>query len=224
MDWQRERAVVTGGSSGIGQALVAALASRGAKVAWCSRRGGGSGLACDVRHEAQVARFAEQARAALGGHPTLLVNNAGIVKWGPVAEQRVEDWDAVFETNVRGMFLVTRAFLPAMLAAGRGAVVNMASLAGRNPIKHGAAYAASKHAVLGFSRSLMLETRYAGIRVLAVCPGSVDTAVFDDEQAPFEHHRERMLQPADVAQVILDTLALPERAMVSELDIRPSKP
>ncbi len=88
----------------------------------------------------------------------------------------------------------------------------------------GAAYAASKHAVMGFSKSLMLEVRQQGVRVLAVCPGSVDTPIFDYEQTPVEVKRERIMQPSDVAQIVLDTVALPARAMVSELDIRPSRP
>lgn len=224
MDWHNTRAVVTGGSTGIGRALVEALAARGARVTWCSRGGGAGGMACDISDEGQVARFADAARAALGGDPTIVVNNAGIARWGAVAEMSVADWDAVMDTNVRGMFLVTRAFLPGMLRAGRGDIVNVASLSGKNAVARGAAYAASKHAVLGFSKSLMLEVRQQGVRVLAVCPGSVDTPIFDDAQAPFELHRERMMQPADIAQVILDTLALPARAMVSELDIRPSRP
>ena len=224
MDWTQERAVVTGGSTGIGRALVEALGARGATVAWCSRRGGEGGITCDVSDATQVMRFAEAARAALGGAPTLVVNNAGIARWGAVAEMTVADWDAVMNTNVRGMFLVTRAFLPGMLAAGRGNIVNIASLSGKNAVARGAAYAASKHAVLGFSKSLMLEVRQQGVRVLAVCPGSVDTPIFDDEQTPFELNRDRMMQPADIAQIILNALALPPRAMVSELDIRPSRP
>ncbi|HUK63574.1 MAG TPA: SDR family oxidoreductase, partial [Dongiaceae bacterium] len=142
MNWKEQRAVVTGGSTGIGKAVVAALTERGAKVAWCSRKGGAGGIACDVREETDVTSFAEAARAALGGAPTLLVNNAGIARWGAVAELSVEDWDAVLDTNVRGMFLVTRAFLPAMLAARHGTIVNISSLSGRNPVKNGAAYAA----------------------------------------------------------------------------------
>ena len=135
-------------------------------------------------------------RAALAKHvlaelgtPTLLVNNAGVARWGAVAEMPLEDWDAVIGTNVTGMFLVTRAFLPAMLHAGTGTIVNLASLAGRNGISGGAAYSASKHAVLGFSRSLMLEVRRQGLRVVAVCPGSVDTAIFDKDEAPFVVNR-----------------------------------
>ncbi len=188
MDWTTHRAVVTGGSEGIGKALVAALTARGAKVSHCSRRGGGGGggggIACDVRDEAQVAAFAARVLAELGP-PTILVNNAGIARWGAVAEMSVDDWNAVMGTNVTGMFLVTRAFLPAMLKAGSGTIVNVSSLAGRNGVTNGAAYSASKHAVLGFSKSLMLEVRRQGVRVVAVCPGSVDTAIFDRSQPRF---------------------------------------
>lgn len=238
MDWSTEVAVVTGGSEGIGHALVQELTQRGAAVAFCARDGGkvaaiARELAakgrrvfsapCDVRDEAQVTAFA-QAAMRTHGTPTMLVNNAGIGRFAPVVETTVADWDAVMETNLRGMFLVTRAFLPAMLDQRRGVIVNVASLAGRNPVAHGAAYAASKHGVLGFSKSLMLEIRKHGLRVLAVCPGSVDTPFFDKSGSGRDPDRSRILAATDVAQVICDTVALPERAMVSELDIRPTNP
>jgi 3-oxoacyl-[acyl-carrier protein] reductase len=222
MLWSAERAVVTGSSSGIGKALVEALAARGARVAHCSRRGTGGGIVCDVRDEAQVAAFAERVHRDLGT-PTIVVNNAGIGKFAPVAEMSVEMWDAVIDTNLRSMFLVTRAFLPAMLATGRGTIVNIASSAGRNGREGGGAYSASKHGVLGFSKSLMLEVRSRNVRVLAVCPGSVDTEFWLSpgiDAIPAD----RMLKPEDVAQIVLDTIALPDRAMVSELDIRPTNP
>jgi 3-oxoacyl-[acyl-carrier protein] reductase len=237
MDWHREVAVVTGGTRGIGWALALGLARRGAAVAVCARdpqaaehaaaelRGAGPralGAGCDVRDEASVATFAERVLRELGT-PTLLVNNAGIGRFAAVAEMSLAAWDEVIDTNLRGTFLVTRAFLPAMIAARRGAVVNVASLAGRNGIAEGAAYSASKHGVLGFSKSLMLEVRKAGIRVMAVCPGSVNTAFFDGD-TPFDPNRSRILLPEDVAKATLDALELPERALVSELDIRPANP
>lgn len=223
MLWSAERAVVTGSSEGIGRALVEAFTSRGARVAHCSRRGTGGGLVCDVRDETQVGDFAERVLHDVGA-PTILVNNAGVARWGKVHEQSLEDWNANIETNLTGMFLVTRAFLPAMLAAGRGTIVNISSLAGRNGISGGSAYAASKHAVLGFSKSLMMEVRSQGLRVVAICPGSVDTPIFAKDQAPFAVKRETMMAPEDIAQTIVDVIALPERAMVSELDIRPTNP
>ena len=121
------------------------------------------------------------------------------------------------------MFLVTRAFLPAMLSHGHGAIVNVASLAGRNGFASSAAYCASKHGVLGFSKALMMEVRQRDIRVIAVCPGSVSTAFFDG-RTPFQPDREKILRPEDVATVVLEALALDERATVSDLDIRPTNP
>ena len=237
MDWHRQIAVVTGGTQGIGWALVEALAARGAAVALCARngraaeqlagdlRGHGSralGAGCDVRDESQVSAFAERVLAETGT-PTMLFNNAGVARFAPVAEMSLSAWDEVMDTNLRGMFLVTRAFLPAMIAKGRGAVVNIASLAGRNGLANGAAYSASKHGVIGFSKSLMLEVRKHGVRVVTVCPGSVNTPFFDGD-TPFTPDRARILDPHDVATAVLDALALPERALVSEIDIRPANP
>ena len=238
MNWGEELAVVTGASTGIGRALAETLVERGASVALCARNGprierlaqelrvrGATAfaVACDVRDERQVGDFASGLRTALGT-PTILINNAGVGRFATVAQMSVEQWDETLETNLRGMFLMTRAVLPDMLAAGRGAVVNMASLAGRNGFAAGAAYCASKHGVLGFSKSLMMEVRQRGIRVIAVCPGSVDTPFFDNPETPFDPNRDRILTPEDVAGAIVAALELDERATVSELDIRPTNP
>ena len=126
-------------------------------------------------------------------------------------------------TNVRSLYLVTRAVLPSMRSRRQGSIVNVASLAGRNGFVGGTAYTASKHAVLGFSRSLMLEVRKDNIRVIAICPGSVDTGLLRD-QPMLKSEPSRILQPEDVAASILHALTLPERALVSELDIRPTNP
>ena len=237
MDWREQIAVVTGGTRGIGKALTVELARRGAAVAFCARdtqdverhaaglKGGGHaalGVVCDVRDEASVAAFAERVREEMGT-PTILINNAGVGRFAPLGEMSLSAWDEVMDTNLRGLFLVTRAFLPAMSARGHGAIVNIASLAGRNGIAEGAAYSASKHGVLGFSKSLMLEVRTLGVRVMAVCPGSVNTAFFDGD-TPFDPNRGRILLPDDVAKATLDALELPDRALVSELDIRPANP
>jgi 3-oxoacyl-[acyl-carrier protein] reductase len=126
-------------------------------------------------------------------------------------------------TNLRGLFLMTRAVLPPMRARGHGDIVNVASLAARNGFAGGSAYVASKHAVLGFGRALMLELRKEGIRVITVCPGSVDTGMLR-EQPMLKSDPARILRPEDVAETILHALCLPERALVSEVDIRPSNP
>jgi 3-oxoacyl-[acyl-carrier protein] reductase len=118
---------------------------------------------------------------------------------------------------------MTRAVLPPMRARRRGDIVNVASLAARNGFTGGSAYVASKHAVLGFGRALMLELRKEGIRVVTVCPGSVNTGMLRD-QPMLRSDPDRILRPEDVAEVILHSLRLPERALVSEVDIRPSNP
>jgi len=230
-------AVVTGGTEGIGRAIALELGKAGMRVALCARteprvretvadfrRSGldAVGMACDVSDPASVGRFAQFVQNERGT-PAVVVNNAGIGRFKPIEELSLEDWDATMATNVRSLFLVTRAFLAGMKAARSGAVVNIASLAGRNGIEGGTAYCASKHAVLGFSKSLMLEVRKHDIRVIAVCPGTVATP-FMDKSARSRANRDRVLMAEDVAQTVLGTLTLPERAMVSELDIRPTNP
>ena len=236
MNLKNAIAVVTGGSEGIGLALAHAFGREGAAVAICSRseakvltalrtltgaRVRAVGTPCDITNDRAVAAFADFVARALG-RPTVLVNNAGIGRFAPIETMSLEDWDAVQATNLRGPFLATRAFLPAMKAAGEGAIVNIASLAGRNGVEGGTAYCASKHGLLGFAKALMFEVRKHNIRVITVCPGSVATG-FSGPSYPSDK-TERILRAEDVADIVVSTLALPERAMVSELDIRPTNP
>src|SRR6185503_3174024 len=144
--------------------------------------------------------------------PTVLVNNAGIGRFAQLEQMSLEDWDAVIATNLRGPFLVTRAFLPAMKRAGEGAIVNVSSLAGRNGIDGGTAYCASKHGLLGFAKALMFEVRKHNLRVITVCPGSVAT----DFSTRSREKADRVLRAEDVADIIVSTLTLPDRAMISE--------
>ena len=157
------------------------------------------------------------------GEIGVLVNNAGVLIARPFEELTLEDWDVTMATNLRSLYLVTREVLPGMRRRREGTIVNVASLAGRNGFVGGTAYTASKHAVLGFARSLMLEVRKDGVRVVTVCPGSVDTDLLVD-QPMLTPNRERILQPEDVADAILHAVRLPGRALVSELDIRPTNP
>ena len=230
-------ALITGASQGIGRAICFALGRAGWRVGLCARSAAplaaleaelrAEGIAAaaaagDVGVEADVSRVVAAVETALGPIDTL-VNNAGILIGKRIEELTVAEWDGTMATNLRSLFLTTRAVLPGMRARGQGDIINIASLAGRNPLIGGTAYAASKHAVLGFSKSLMLETRKDGIRVIAVCPGSVDTRMLGEHSlggtAP-----DRRLQPEDVADTVLQALRLPRRAMVSELDIRPANP
>jgi 3-oxoacyl-[acyl-carrier protein] reductase len=230
-------ALVTGATHGIGRATAFALGRAGYRVGVCARtaakvdslvaelRAAGieaAGRAADVAHAAQVTSVVEHVSKELG-EIGVLVNNAGVLIARPIEELTLEDWDATMATNLRGLFLMTRAVLPPMRARGRGDIVNVASLAARNGFVGGSAYAASKHAVLGFGRALMLELRKEGIRVVTVCPGSVDTAMLRD-QPMLKSDPARILRPEDVAETILHALDLPARALVSEVDIRPSNP
>ena len=230
-------ALVTGATQGIGRATAFALGRAGYRVGACARTAAkldalvaelraegieAAGAAADVSDAAQVERAVAAVTGALGD-VGLLINNAGVLIARPFEELTLQDWDATMATNLRSLFLVTRAVLPAMRRKREGTVVNVASLAGRNGFVGGTAYAASKHGVLGFSRSLMLEVRKEGIRVIAVCPGSVDTGMLRD-QPLLKSDPQRILKPGDVADAIVHAVQLPLRALVSELDIRPTNP
>jgi len=230
-------AYITGATQGIGRATALALGRAGYAVGLVARtesdvddlanelsREGieAAGAAADVGNPDQAQRAVDDLTRALG-NADVLVNNAGVLIAKPFEQLTLEDWDATMGTNVRSLFLMTRAVLPAMRRQKRGAIVNVASLAGRNGFVGGTAYTASKHAVLGFSRSLMLETRKENIRVIAICPGSVDTGLIR-HQSMLQSDPLRILKPADVAETIVHAINLPERALVSELDIRPTNP
>ena len=230
-------ALVTGATLGIGRSLAFALGRAGWAVGVCARdpervRGlveeleavgiSAAGAAGDVGLEADVDRVHTVIAGALGPVETL-VNNAGILVGKRVDELTLGEWDATMSTNVRSLFLTTRAVLPGMRSRGSGDIVNIASLAGRNGFVGGTAYCASKHAVLGFSKSLMAEVRKDGIRVIAICPGSVDTGMLVD-QPNLKSNLARALQPQDVADTVVHALRLPRQAMLSEIDIRPSNP
>ncbi len=238
MELKDKVAIVTGASKGIGRATALALAREGAHVAISARtesllnevaaeieKLGRKVLAFvgDMSKEDDIKAFIAKT-AETFGRIDILVNNAGVGIFKPVAELSTDDWDTMFNLNVRGLFIATRECLPHLRQAGESVVVNVVSLAGKNAFKNGGGYAATKHAVLGFSRCLMLEERYNGVRVLAICPGSVDTHFSDGRRSPDDPKRQRILQAEDVASSIVHMIRLPQRAMISEIDIRPSQP
>lgn len=237
MNLEGSRCVVTGGSTGIGLATARQLAAAGGRVAICARtaetleaaaselRETGAeilSLRVDVSQEEEVDSFVRAVNEAWGG-ADLLVNNAGIGIFGTFVDLDIDDYDRVFGVNVRGVFLCSRAFAPGMVERGGGVIVNVASLAGKNAFAGGAIYSASKHAVMGMSKSMMLDLRPHGVRVLTVCPGTVYTPFFDrvDQFNPVE---ERSLQADDVAEMILHVVRLSDRATVSEFEIRAVNP
>jgi 3-oxoacyl-[acyl-carrier protein] reductase len=230
-------ALVTGATQGIGRATSFALGAAGYRIGVCARteskitaliaelrRAGieAAGVAADVSDPAQAATAVETIAAELGSIG-VLVNNAGVLIARRLEELTLEDWDHTMATNLRSLYLMTRAVLPGMRQRRQGSIVNIASLAGRNGFVGGTAYAASKHAVLGFSRSLMLEVRKENVRVIAICPGSVDTGMLQD-QPLLKSEPSRILRPEDVADTVLHALRLPDHALMSELDLRPTNP
>jgi 3-oxoacyl-[acyl-carrier protein] reductase len=230
-------ALVTGATRGIGRATAFALGHAGYAIGACGRdpaalnqlledlgRAGiaAAGRAADVAEPSDVGALVAHVVDRLGP-VEVLVNNAGLGIFKPFADLTLEEWDRTMATNLRSLYVVTREVLPAMRQRGRGAVVNIASLAGRHGLAGGTAYSASKHAMLGFSRSLLLEVRKEGIRVITICPGSVDTSMMRD-QAMLKVAYDRVLRSEDVAATVLSALSLPERALVSELDLRPTNP
>src|SRR2546425_8932363 len=237
MEVKGSLAVITGATEGIGRAIAFSLGRAGARVAICARTQpnvnatvrdlkeqgvDAIGMPCDVSDPTCVDAFAAFVTGERGV-PQVVVNNAGIGRFKPLVELSLEDWDDTMAVNARSLYLVTRAFLKGMLGAGSGTIVNIASLAGKNGVEGGTAYCASKHAVLGFSNSLMLEVRKHGLRVVAICPGSVATPFMDKRERP-RPARDRALTADDVAHAVVSTLTVSDRAMISEVDIRPTNP
>jgi NAD(P)-dependent dehydrogenase (short-subunit alcohol dehydrogenase family) len=193
MRLESHRAVITGGGRGIGASTARLLAAEGAAVIVSARSEGeieavaeelraaghrAWAVACDVADPAAVETLRERAEELLGG-VDILVNNAGIAHSAPVRSITLEDWNRLFAVNATGTFLCTQAFLPGMLERGRGRIVNVASVAGKMGAPYIAAYAASKHAAIGFTRAVAAEVAAKGVTVNAVCPGYVDTSMTD---------------------------------------------
>jgi NADP-dependent 3-hydroxy acid dehydrogenase YdfG len=228
--------IITGASKGIGRSTALMFAEKGAKLALVARgeeplnevaqecAGDVMTFVGDMSDEKQIKNFVQAVKNKFG-RIDILVNNAGLGIFKPIIETSTDDWDTMFNLNIRGLFINTRETLPLLRAAEESVIVNVASLAGKNAIANAAGYVATKHAVVGFSRSLMLEERKNGVRVLTICPGSVDTPFFDNDGKMFSPgNRGKILKPEDVASTILHMIELPQNAMISEIDIRPSNP
>jgi 3-oxoacyl-[acyl-carrier protein] reductase len=230
-------AVVTGAGRGIGRAIALALAEAGARPALVARsvdqlesvarqiqRMGCETLVvpADISVESDVARLEKETEKAFG-RVDILVNNAAAFGGGPVVSMTIADWDRVIDTNLRGVFLVTRAFLPMMIRQNAGSIVMIASTSGKRGDPGASAYAASKFGLIGFSQSLTAEVRRNNIRVAVISPSSVDTRIMDASSRPESGSGSR-LNAEDVASVVLHTLLLPPRVLVREVELWTTNP
>ena len=226
-------AIVTGGSEGIGKAIAAAMAREGASVMLTSRSQGRTesvaaeldaahpgtvrGVACDVRDmtacEALVAATVE----AFGGFD-VLVNNAGLGIFKPIQEITLEEYRVQVETNLIGVFQVTKAALGPLIAADDAWIINVGSLASRNSFSRGVGYNASKFGLLGMTEAMMLDLRYEGIRTTILMPGSVNTDFSDHPDRPWA------IQPEDLGETVLQLLSYPGQTLLSRIEVRPSQP
>jgi 3-oxoacyl-[acyl-carrier protein] reductase len=229
-----KNALVTGGTRGIGLTVAEALLGVGASVAICGRseknvqtavsqltnkaKGKVVGKVADVRSNTEVSDLFTMLDRDLGGLD-ILVNNAGVGVFKSTAELSVEDWRKTLETNLSGVFYCCREALPRLMQRGGGYIINMSSLAGKNAFSGGAAYNASKFGLNGFSEAMMLDHRYDKVRVSYVMPGSVGT-----EFGSGAAQADWKIAPEDIGEIVLMLLRMPERTLVSRVEVRPSRP
>lgn len=207
-------AIVTGASRGIGAAIAEALRACGVTVVDASRSAVPS---TDVSDETSVAAMFERVRCE-HGQLDILVNNAGVGVFGPTQDFGTADLDRILAVNVRGTFLCCREAIRLMRTAGRGTIINISSVTGVKGYAEQAAYSASKHAVVGLTRSLSAELRGTGVRVSVVLPGGVDTEMAASARPDLE--RAGLLRPEDVAETVLYLLGLPPHASVDQIHLR----
>jgi 3-oxoacyl-[acyl-carrier protein] reductase len=234
MDLKERVAVITGASKGIGKAIAFALAEKGCNVVLNARNIAELkeaeknisqlgvkvfAVAGDVRNSKDVETLANITERELGP-ATILVNNAGIGHFSEVAQMSDEDFRSILETNLFGTFYCSRAFLRGMIQKEQGHIINIASLAGKNPFAGGSAYCASKAALISFAECLMLEVRHHNIKVTTICPGSVQTEFGSGEMSK----RNWALTSEDVATAVLDVLTTSQGSLISMVDLRPLKP
>jgi 3-oxoacyl-[acyl-carrier protein] reductase len=232
-------AIVTGGSRGIGYSIANALLAGGSNVVITGttqstlddsvrelRATAGQGahveaICADVRRHNEVEQLMAATVKRFGGLD-ILINNAGVGVFRSVADMSVEEWHAVIDTNLTGVFYCCHAAIPHLRTRGESWIINISSLAGKNAFVDGAAYCASKAALNQFSEALMQEVRHDGIRVSYVMPGSVSTDFGSRERGGAKAGW--ALTGDDVAQVVTDLIAHPARSLPSRVEIRPSRP
>jgi len=231
---QGKTALVTGASRGIGLAIARRLGEMGAKVSVCARdtarlesaaaelkRKGITALAihADVTRAEGVMLLVQETENSLGPID-VLVNNAGAGYFGPAHEASEANWDTVLDTNLKSVFLLTRTVAPGMIRRRAGHIINIASLAGKNTFAGGAIYCASKWGLLGFTQCVAEDLRAYGIRVSAICPGSVATEFGNPDS---KKDPRKMLQPDDVAHAVAMLVTQAPQSFISEISMRPTQ-
>ena len=224
-------ALVTGGSRGIGRAIARRLASMGSAVAICGRdsdalqaveaelRGQVTSVVAqraDVTSASDVEALVRNVESMLGPI-SILVNNAGIGEFGPAHEKSEADWDRVIDTNLKSVFLVSKAVVPSMIRHGRGDIINVSSLAGKNAFAGGGLYCASKWGVRGLTACMAEDLRGHNIRVAAIFPGSVATEF--SGRGPKD--ATKALTADDVAHAVAMLVTQGPQSFLSEVDLRP---
>lgn len=232
----RRRALITGASSGIGKATALAFAKAGIDVALVSRSQEKLAAIAQAAQQtgvkakaypldlALVSQVQEKisAIAADFGSIDILVNNAGMGYTSTLSETPLSDWQQVINLNLTSVFQCILGILPMMRARQRGTIINVASIAAKQPFPSWGAYCVSKAGLIALSKTLAAEERAQGIRVTAICPGAVNTELWDTETVHLNFDRSAMLTPEIVAESILYTALLPEQAVVDELTLMPS--
>ncbi len=229
--------LITGASRGIGRAVALRFAEAGYRVALtarnqalleqvvelCRQQGADDVLAvrADLRKGEDIRRLARTVLETWG-QVDVLVNNAGVMHNRPFLQLTEAEMEEMLDVNFKAVYRLIREVLPSMIEHRSGVLVNIASLAAKNFVKNNSGYVATKFALRGFANSLMLEVREHGIRVVTVFPGSVDTDLIT--RSPTAPLPEYMLQPEDVAHAVFAAVSVHPRAMISEIDIRPSNP
>jgi 3-oxoacyl-[acyl-carrier protein] reductase len=226
-------ALVTGAGRGIGKAVALSLAQSGCRVILVARTGaqleeihkdirdrGGEALvvAADLNCDEDIHRLVEASRS--WGAVDILINNAGWGKRAPVVKGNIDDWDRTFRVNLRAPMILAKQFLPNMIAKAKGAIINIGSVSGKTGEANGAAYAASKFGLIGFTQSLYEEVREHGIKVAVILPGYVDTPLIPPNR---QLDRSKMIQADDIAQAVNYVLTSPATCCPVEITVRPQR-
>ncbi len=234
MQLEKKVALVTGAGRGIGKAIALALGAGGCRViltarsgdqlaqverAIAAKNGTAAAVPCDLTDDREIKKLAAECESIFGA-VDILVNNAGWGKRAPVVKANVEDWDRTFRLNLRAPMLLAQKFLPAMIARGEGAVINIGSVSGKTGEANGAAYSASKFGLIGFTQSLFEEVREHGIKVSVILPGFVDTPLIPPNR---RLDRSKMIQAADIAEAVLYVLSAPAASCPVEITVRPQR-